>query len=829
MNLRSHIKTLLSFLLILSLLLSLSACASPEETADDISVSPEASDSPESEEPPVTPEPEEEPEILYTLRITEVMPSNKSTICSPSGIFYDYLEVYNYGEETLDLNGLMLAKDTDLETITWLGAGEGVLLGNLCCIAPGEYRVLACSKEVTACLGAAITLPKDGAHLMLVTEKGTVIDEITYEKTSSDTALLIDSEKNVTATYLASPGSENTEEGFLAFQASLQPSADLIISEVLTDNEKHLPVGDKYYDLVEVKNISARTILLSDYCLSDDENDLTLYTLPEKELEPGAMCIIYCSGNASMAASRADFAPFGLNAQDERLYLSKADGTLLDYVHLHDISRYGSMGRMDAEGGWYYFEKPTPGKANTDGKRLIASSPIASVPQGVYEDIEEMVVELSGEGTIYYTTNGSVPTVNSEIYTEPFVFTRTGVIRAICVSEDKIPSPAASFSYIINEGHTLPVTSLLCNSNEMFGDNGVWSRPEIREGIYAKDCDVTYFALDGTSFSNGCRAELHGANSRNTLFKKSMKLTFGGYYGDVEYPLFENTGSTVTSFHTLTLRGGGSDRLEILRDNWACEIAENVCDTDMYTLDSQYTILYINGRYYGIYAWREAYSGQYFESHTGADKDEVQIVRWNTSGTEIGDIIRFINNHNMRDPDNYAYVSSVFDMESLAYWTAFQAFFENLDISGNIRYVKLSPDDKWRMVLYDLDYTLVGWGANWKNVINQNYNLAIALGNLLDNPDFCNTLLECTARLYHNGLDTPYVQAKLDEYLELLDPEIQRDADRWYIESWCWYTYSSWLYPYTNENHTNAWIRNLKYMTGASDEKILELFGREVD
>lgn len=80
------------------------------------------------------------------------------------------------------------------------------------------------------------------------------------------------------------------------------------------------------------------------------------------------------------------------------------------------------MGRLEGQAGFFLFDTPTPGKANGEGYRAMSQAPLASQEQGVYEGVDALTVSLEGEGPIYYTLDGSVPTADSEVYTLPFCF-----------------------------------------------------------------------------------------------------------------------------------------------------------------------------------------------------------------------------------------------------------------------------------------------------------------------------------------------------------------------------------------------------------------------
>ena len=109
-------------------------------------------------------------------------------------------------------------------------------------------------------------------------------------------------------------------------------------------------------------------------------------------------------------------------------------------------------------------------------------------------------------------------------------------------------SEVLSLSYILNEGHTLPVVSLVCDDEAMFSNHGVYNSPNEDLEIPAA---VMFYEKDG-GFRLDCGLKLHGATSKVVQVKKSLKLNFRKYYGGIlEYNLF---GGDVTSFSSILLR-----------------------------------------------------------------------------------------------------------------------------------------------------------------------------------------------------------------------------------------------------------------------------------
>jgi hypothetical protein len=197
--------------------------------------------------------------------------------------------------------------------------------------------------------------------------------------------------------------------------------------------------------------------MLEGCSLTDDPDEPRKYPLPARELAPGELLLLACEGDLDASEGNTGFS---LSASGDALYLYDASGALLDYVSLHDIPMDGSVGRMEGCGGFFRFPAATPGEANGEGLRRVSAAPVALTPDGCYDGTQSVSAALSAPGTIRYTTDGSLPDESSPVYTGPIPLNGTTVIRAAAWEEGALASEVVTFSYFLNENHSLPVLSL---------------------------------------------------------------------------------------------------------------------------------------------------------------------------------------------------------------------------------------------------------------------------------------------------------------------------------------------------------------------------------
>lgn len=700
--------------------------------------------------------------------LSELMVSNSATLPGSDGSFPDWIELLNSGKQAFDLSRWQLSQD-ELGESAWRFP-EGTVL------EAGERRLFLCD----GVNGPDFSLSK-GEGLYLSAPDGSPAWGQSWERMEDDRALTLDEESG---TYYIgsepSPGYENTAEGAQASQIAQDIAGKLVIHELQSSNYLyHRQTNGEYYDWVELCNISGEALQLGDYRLSDKADPAKAWQLPERTLQSGETFLVICSGDESLSTAHYTHAPFALNADEERLYLYDSEGTLADFCHVRDLPLDCSMGRVSGERGWFLFDAPSPGERNGVGLRRAAKAPGTDVAQGVYEGIEQLDVSLSAPGEIRYTLDGSAPTKASPLYKNPLRLTETTVIRAVSFEKGCLPSPVATFSYIINEGHTLPVASVAADPAALFGNAGIYyvssKARDDREilGNWA-------FFEEGGSAQGDCGIAPHGASSRDTRLKKSLKMTFRPRYGGhLKYDVFGD--GLCSDYFSLVLRSGYMKDNTLLRDEVCATAAMTVSDTVL-GLRSRYCVVYINGEYWGVYALRDAYSDTYAANRLGVREEGVFIsrspVRY-SGNEELKETYAFFKNRGESQEDKYRLAAETFDMETLADWMVLQAYFNNYDLPGNIRYIRPREGDEWKMAFFDLDFGLRSSGITWQYVMDPANEFGNLTRMVLKQPEFQDLLFRRMAHLYQNGLCEETLIRILEDYSDAVAPELAREYARW--------------------------------------------------
>jgi len=297
--------------------------------------------------------PENQPRIL----ITEVLTSNRDIFADEDGEYHDFIELYNAGNISVNLQGWYLS-DGDNRPLRWmippimLHPGEYVLF-----FASGKNR-----QQADEIWHTNFSISSNGSEPILLTmPDGTLHDRIApFPSLPNISYGLIDDFETYAYMSIPTPGKPNIGPFFPTLEDVALTPEKLIITEYMTRNDSFFPDEEgHFHDWVEIYNPGSEAIYLRGWYLSDNALNPQKWRFPaDIYIEPAGFLVLQCSG-----LNLPGHVPFSLSENDEYLILSDQNGFLVDKIQLIETPLFASYGRTE-DGSEGFFSEPSPGRKN---------------------------------------------------------------------------------------------------------------------------------------------------------------------------------------------------------------------------------------------------------------------------------------------------------------------------------------------------------------------------------------------------------------------------------------------------------------------------------
>lgn len=438
-----------------------------------------------------------------------------------------------------------------------------------------------------------------------------------------------------------------------------------------------------------------------------------------------------------------------------------------------------------------------------------------SIEGGFYEAPVELKL-FAPEAEIYYTLNGSKPTSRSNVYRRPIRIDETTVVRAVAKIGKKRSHYLGHTYFIAEPASNLATVSIGISPHLLFspqrglfmqGSNAIdtlWKKPGAN--FWSKKevaCNIEIFEPTGECvYRNLSGFRLFGGMSR--LFpQKSIAIVARKRYGKnrIKHKIFGK--GEPDKYKFLVLRNSGSDfGKSHFRDALMTSLVDH---WDIEKQAYRPAHVYINGTYWGIYNIREKINRYFVEAHSEMDKDSIDLIEHRMSlkrGSRLHylKMLDFLENNDLGDPVNYAYIQTQMDVQNFMDYQIAQIYFDNRDAGGNIRFWRPQTEDgRWRWILYDtdwgfglhnklayksnsLDFHTTPNGPSWPNPPWSTF----ILRKLLENPSFRDAFVNRFADHLNTSFQPYRVETKIEDLYKQIQPEIPRHLDRWNLSHSRW-------------------------------------------
>lgn len=323
----------------------------------------------------------------------------------PKGTDGSWIELYNSGKEAADLQYFCLS-DSESDPTKW--HMPETMLG------PGEYAVVHMSdSKVETALKASFNLGSRDSGAYLYDISGVLKSSLKWASGMTGGVSVV---RDYTYSLDPTMGAANSPETFSSMtQAPMDSSDPVRINETLSVNKYGIADSDgNRYGWVELYNGSSQSVPMKQYYLSDDSGDLLKWAFPDTDIEPGGYMTVFLTGETDKQQEL--HASFRLSGDETNVFLTNLNGMRVDTFKVPEgLPEDVSAGR-DSGGGTVYYTDPTPGEANSEGRK---DKPQISRPDknGVY--ISEVSAASEAKSHIndwIELHNGSKETVNLEGY-----------------------------------------------------------------------------------------------------------------------------------------------------------------------------------------------------------------------------------------------------------------------------------------------------------------------------------------------------------------------------------------------------------------------------
>jgi hypothetical protein len=426
---------------------------------------------------------------------------------------------------------------------------------------------------------------------------------------------------------------------------------------------------------------------------------------------------------------------FKISNDGEMIFLSDTN-SFVDSMKVESTQLDQSTGRItDGSAQFGIFINATPGASNNSSQSFTSGftlKPEFNHQAGFYNSTVELIITNKEENTlIRYTTDGSEPTITSTLYSAPIKISSTKCIKARCFSPGKLPGEVTTATFFISKEYTIPVLSVTTNNSNLYGSQGIfdnsnesWNVPSYVE-YFEKDKVLAFHQFAGMQIDGGAGGSRSGP--QNSFRIEPGNSTLGD--GDLNYKLMPRRPNR-TKFPSFYVRNGSNQRM-VLPYKDALQVT--ALGRNTYTYYSAYhpIVVYINGKYFGVYELREKINDDYLEDNYHMDIDSLDFLGVSYfKGTQNGeglklealrgsvdpfnsDYDRFMK-MNPQSPDYLEQVDEFLDLKCYTDYIIAESWVADIDWPyNNIKVFRCkSTGYRWHWAICDLELSLDPGGWN---------------------------------------------------------------------------------------------------------------------
>lgn len=506
-------------------------------------------------------------------------------------------------------------------------------------------------------------------------------------------------------------------------------SASLVINEIMACNvDEFISPAWNFDGWVEFYNPTNQAVSLADCYLSDNALEPLQWRMPANAgtVPAHGFCVVWFDSHVIAPQN----APFKLDVDGGTIFVSDDNGKLIaQQAYPSSMERVSYARTTDGGDTWGFAAQATPGASNVTATfaQQQLEAPVVDQPSQLFEGSMSINVTIPTGCTLYYTTDGTLPTKEStRSYTGHFGISATTCYRFRLYADGQLPSRVTTRSYILRDkNYYLPVVSVVSDPDFLYStEYGVMAKgPNGRPGNGSDDncnwnmdwerpVNFSYLDANGAMVLNqDVDLEMCGGWSRGWTphsFKLKGTKEMGGNKF-LDYSFFGQKPHIHT--RTLQIRNGGNDTSCRFKD----AALQTIVETSGLDIDCQsYQPVheFINGNYIGVLNVRETNNKHFIETNYGWSDDEIDQFEMSPDSAYV---------QKCGTPDAYnrlvdtlspnangsawAGIEGLLDIDEYTNYMAVEMYLGSTDWpQNNVKGFRLRNGGKFRFVLFDVDF-----------------------------------------------------------------------------------------------------------------------------
>ena len=530
-----------------------------------------------------------------------------------------------------------------------------------------------------------------------------------------------------------------------------------MISEFMASNDDALVLPDgSSPDWIEIHNPTDSPIDLAGWHLTDNSQNPTRWTFPAGvSLAPNSFLLVYATGDNLVDPAGDLHTDFQLEQSGEYLALVDPNGTVQQEFAPGYPKQFEDLSYGIPSGGGdpAFFFDPTPGAGNNQPVEGLVEDTKFSVDRGFFDEPFEVTITSDTPGaSIYYTLDGSDPTLNSTRVDAPdeltppsatITISNTTALRAFAGKAGFLPTDIDTQTYLFLDqviGHPQMSSTITNDPN--------WG-PQMRDAlleiptislITQEEIPVDQPTINNPReiplsiemiYPDGRRgfqanAGVERFGGQYSIFdgnKKALRVSFKEIYGPkrLRHNLFDEVKygaeDAVDSFDDFLLRNGSHDSIffegygrprngAFVRNRY---FLDRQLEMGHHSLRGRFVHVYLNGVYNGHYHLMERPTADHMAEYFGGDEDNYDVVR-GRSGLEYQNGSLEAWNTLISNSSNWSVVQDQLDVDNYIDYMLLNFYGGNdHDWYPNHNWVAVKrrdPTGRFRFFMWDSDFLM---------------------------------------------------------------------------------------------------------------------------